>query len=128
MSPELVGVIAGPLGAASVLVLKWIFDRRRNAAETGLTIDQRWERLADEYGERMTAAERALDGLKVKVAELEKSLHASEADNHSLRKLLRSTVRWALTLRDEAIRLGGTIPQMPIDVEFALTTLDQTHE
>lgn len=118
-------LIAGPLGAIAVLVAQWLITRRKANAETGLTIDQRWERLADEYGSRLAKAEADVRGLKDRVTELEHSLHASERQVARLKQLLSSLARWALTIKDELIRAGGTVPAMPIDVETALTALDE---
>lgn len=126
--------LIGAGGAIAVLLLKWLLIDRRTArasatkieAEAGDVIDQRWERLTDEYGERLGKAEEKVEGLARRVEELERDLHAERAQTRQLSRLLRSTVRWALTLRDEVVRLGGTVPPMPVDVEFALTTLDSS--
>jgi predicted nuclease with TOPRIM domain len=117
-------LIAGPGGAAGVLALKWMIERRRNNAETGLTIDQRWEKWSERLEERVTIAEREVTTLKDRVSELEDSLHASERQVVRLKQLLSSLAKWALTLKDELLKAGGSVPAMPLDVETALTALD----
>ena len=146
MSQELlVALVAGPLGGLVVFVAKWLLDRRtakanvekveaeaeKTEAETGLAVDQRWERWTEKLEARVAGAEREANDLKDQVAklngrvtELEKSLHAAESLNASLKRLLSSVTRWALTLKDELLKVGGTVPAMPADVEFALTTLE----
>jgi len=139
------GLITGPLGALVVLLVQWLLGRRKNNAEVGLTIDQRWERWANELTERLAKADDRLkaaderqtrtderlekaegdvETLKGRVTELERSLSLAEQQVASLRALLRSVTRWALTLKDELLKAGGTVPLMPADVETALTTLD----
>ncbi|HET7689346.1 MAG TPA: hypothetical protein VFK41_03140 [Nocardioidaceae bacterium] len=124
--------LMGGAGAVIVLLLKYLLVDRRTSrasaskteAEAGDVIDQRWERLADEYGERLEKAEAKVEALTTRVEDLEDALKAEKDQNRALSRLLRSMARWALTLRDEVVRLGGTVPPMPVDVEFALTTLD----
>lgn len=121
-------LIAGPVGAIAVLLvtraLNWRGDRAfadKTEAEADSIVIAGYERYAVSLEER-------LGRLEERVTSLEKALHASEAQVRGLNRLLRSTVRWALTLRDELIRLGGTVPDMPSEVELALTTLDSATE
>lgn len=126
-------LIAGPLGGLAVLIVKWLLDRRVSQATVEKT-EAEAEKVTAEAGsiiqagyEKYTAAlELRLESLEVRVTTLEEALHASEAQVRGLTRLLRSTVRWALTLRDEVIRLGGAVPEMPSEVELALTTLDSS--
>ena len=124
------GLVGGG-GAVIVLLVKYLLvDRRasrasatKTEAEAGDVIDQRWERLADEYGSRLEKAESRVEALAKRVDDLETALRTEKDQNRALSRLLRSMARWALTLRDEIVRLGGTVPPLPVDVEFAVTTL-----
>lgn len=117
-------LIAGPLGGLVVIVIKALFDRRGRAANAEKTEAEADSIVLGGYERYVGSLETRLARLEERVQALEKALHLSEAEVRGLRKLLRSTVRWALTLRDEIARQGGTVPQMPADVELALTTLD----
>lgn len=123
-----VAAIAGPGGAIAVLLLRGWLERRKNAAEVGLTIDQRWERLAEGVTDRLEAAEEEVSKLKERVTQLEEDLHTSQRQVSKLTGLLRTTLRWALTLRDEVMKAGGAVPAIPADVELALTTLELGQE
>jgi len=131
MNEAFTGPLAGVLGGIGVVLIKWLLDRRpanatveKTEAEAGLTIDQRWKRWSENLEERLAEAEKKVSALTDRVTDLERSLSVSEAQVTSLTRLLRSVVRWALTLKDELLKAGGIVPPMPSDVEVALTTLE----
>lgn len=71
------------------------------------------------------ALELRVAGLETRVEQLERERDAERAQVRALKQLWRSTIKWAIELRDQVIALGGDAPAMPSDVEQALTTLDQ---
>lgn len=121
-----------------VLVLNRVFGRRREEAAADLTeaealkvdaeaaaiVQAGLERYIDRLEERDRVRDERMANLELRVDELEEALRVERAQTRNLSRLLRSTCRWALTLRDEVLKLGGVVPPMPADVEFALTTLD----
>lgn len=121
----LVAVIIGLAGpTVGALVHKWL-TRKRDGAETVGTVADQWQDWAAELKARVAA-------LEAKVSTLETALAVAESTNQQLRalvdlksRLLRSVVRWAITLRDELLKTDPDrpIPPMPVDVESALTSL-----
>jgi hypothetical protein len=130
LGPMLSGV-TGVLGGVLVLLVGKFVNRRTDRA-TATKVEAEASKATAEagaiiqagYEQYVKALEQRVAGLESRVSQLEAALHAERAQVSNLRKLLRSTARWSLTLRDEVIRLGGDVPPMPADVEFALTTLD----
>lgn len=124
-------LIAGPGGAIVVLLVQSLINRRNNEAavekteaETEKTEAETASLIQAGYERYIGSLEDRFEKLEKRVKDLETALHASEAQVRGLNRLLRATMRWALTLRDELVRLGGEVPTMPADIEFALTTLD----
>lgn len=117
----LIVAVGGP--TVVLLIAKWL-NRAKDTVEVDVSVSEQWRLWADELKKRV-------DRLEQKVADLENALASEEATNLKLRaqvayqsKLLRSVVRWALTLKDELVRAGEPVPLMPADVETALTSLD----
>lgn len=129
MDPSLVtGLVVGPVSAVVVLLITKALNSRTDhataekaEAEADSIVQAGYERYIKSLEERLGRLERKFD-------DLQKKLRDSESTARKLNQLLRSTVRLALTLRDQVIQLGGEIPTMPSDVEMALTTLDQPAE
>lgn len=136
-SAVIAAVVSGGV-TVLVLVLNHLFGQRKEAATVELTeaeaekieaerdalVQAGLERYIDRLEQREQLREDRLEALEQRVAELEEALRVERAQTRNLSRLLRSTCRWALTLRDEVLKLGGGVPPMPADVEFALTTLD----
>lgn len=120
----LITLIVAVAGPTVVLLVSKRLTRAKDTVDVDASLSAQWRLWADELKNRV-------DRLEQKVADLETALASEEATNLKLRtqvayqsKLLRSVVRWALTLKDELVRSGGTVPLMPADVETALTSLD----
>jgi predicted RNase H-like nuclease (RuvC/YqgF family) len=126
MSDELwLAIVAGPVVLALDRLIAWARGRGKDAAEAGLTIDQRWERYTDAIEERVK-------GLEKRVTDLEEELQreherakglAAEVDRY--KRIAKSLARHVLRLRDAlAAATGGDVPDIPPDIEDALTIID----
>lgn len=119
-----VAILSGPAAVTLDRLVTWLRNRRKEAAEVGLTVDQRWQRWADELkGE--------VDDLRTRVVKLEEERETllarvkglvAEVDHY--RRVARSMARHVLRLRDALASSGADVPQMPADVEDALTVID----
>lgn len=122
----LIALLASP--ALTLLIdrgLRWVLrNRRKDDAETGLTVDQRWQAWADELkGEVDDLRDRvkALEDERETLLERVKGLVA-EVDHY--RRVARAMARHVLRLRDALAATGADVPAMPTDVEDALTVID----
>ena len=122
--PIIIALIAMAGGA----VIGPLVTKYTNRGKDKLAADRGTAALWQEWS---SALQTRVDALEEDVEELKTALAREEATNKDLRaqidyqkQLLRSLVRWAITLRDELLRVGGSVPPTPVDVESALTTLD----
>lgn len=127
----LVAAIAMMGGAVIGPTVQWLLSRRKTAAETDKTAVETEGTIAAQWQAWSAEQSRRIDNLERDVAELKQALADEEQTNRQLRmqvehqsRLLRSVVRWAITLRDELLKVGGSVPPTPVDVESALTSLD----
>ena len=111
-----VALIAGPLGAATTLLLGRWLGRRRDSVEIDDLVAEKWKEWADELEKRVAKLEHDL-------AEERKANANLQHQNERLRRLLTSLIRWAIQMRDALIQLDSDVPPAPADVEEALTTL-----
>jgi len=115
-------------GAALVAVLgpllTWMFARRRNYVDMAAKVAELWESWAEEQGVRIAALEKSVADLRT---ELRAERHINErlrAENHRLRRGVRSIVNWTKALQAELAAAGGTAPQLPDDVVEAIAAQD----
>lgn len=120
----IVAAISGPVAVAARDAVVWIRNRRKDQAEAGLTVDQRWERYADSQDERITR-------LEERVTETERELKherdrskglTAEVDRY--KRIARSLLRHVIRLREELGKASGEVPDLPPDVEDALTAIN----
>lgn len=131
MDTAALSALVSAAAAVLVVLVGKVFTRRTDKATAERTVAEA-EKVEAEAGAIIQAGyekyivllEERLNRLEARVTDLETALRAEQAQTRSLTRLLRSTIRWALTLRDEVIRLGGEVPATPADVELALTTLE----
>lgn len=127
MDPSLYlpALIAGPVVLiVDRLLTRWV-NRRRDDAQTGLTVDQRWQAWADELKEEV-------DELRNRVGKLEDELTVErnrrrglEAEVDRYKRIAKSLARHVLRLRDELAKANaGELPAIPADVEDAMTIID----
>lgn len=119
-----IAILSGPAAVTLDRFITWLRSRNKEAAETGLTVDQRWQRWADELkGE--------LDDLRERVVKLESERGKlldritgliAEVDHY--RRIARSMARHVLRLRDVLAATGADVPTLPTDIEDALTIID----
>lgn len=122
--PIVVGLIAMAGGAIIGPLVTKLMNRRKDRIDAEGGTAALWQEWSSELKARVAA-------LEEDVSELKRALAHEEDTNRELRsqidhqkQLLRSLVRWAITMRDEVLRAGGHVPPTPVDVESALTTLD----
>lgn len=125
MSDELlIAVLSGPAAVTLDRLVTWLRNRRKEAVEIGLTVDQRWQRWADELkGEvdDLRTRVKALEDERETLIDRVKGLVA-EVDHY--RRIARSMARHVLRLRDVLATTGADVPTLPADVEDALTVID----
>lgn len=119
-----IAILSGPAAVTLDRFITWLRNRNKEAAEAGLTVDQRWQRWADELkGE--------LDDLRERVVKLESERGKlldritgliAEVDHY--RRIARSMARHVLRLRDVLASTGADVPTLPTDIEDALTIID----
>lgn len=122
--PVLIALIAMAGGAVIGPLVTKLINRRKDKIDAEGGTAALWQEWSAELKARVAA-------LELDVAALKSALAREESTNRELRsqidhqkQLLRSLVRWAITMRDEVLRAGGHVPPTPVDVESALTTLD----
>lgn len=126
MSPDalMTALVVGPISGLVVLLVTKALSARGDEAAAKKTEAEADGIVQAGYEKYISHLEKRLDAVESRVGTLEQALDASKAQVKGLTRLLRVTVRWALTLRDELIRMGGAVPDMPAELDIALTTLD----
>ncbi len=124
MDRTLLGYLSGPILLIADRLLTWARNRRKDNAEAGLTVDRRWEKLADAQEDRLTRLEKRVTDLEDERARLRDRIKGLIAEVDRYKTIARSMARHVLTLRDELARANGAVPLLPIDIENALTVID----
>ena len=126
-----VALIAASGGAIVNPLLGFLTGRRKANAEADKTTAETRGTVAEQWRLWSVHQDKRIEGLEGRVETLETDLKQERTESGGLRdqveiqsRLLRSVCRWALSLKDELLRVGGRIPPMPVDVEAALTSLD----
>lgn len=117
-------LITGPIGGAVVAIAGWIRNRRKDAAETGLTVDQRWEQYADRIEGRMKALEKRVTELETQLETEQRHAKGLQAEVDKYRSLARTLLRHVIKLRDALAKAHAEVPDIPPDIEDALTGID----
>lgn len=120
----IIALATGPAVLIVDRVITWLRNRRKDDAEVGLTVDQRWQAWADELrGE--------VDSLRTRVTDLEASLSDERAKRRGLeaevdryKSIAKSLARHVLRLRDALAKFDGDVPVLPADVEDAMTIIE----
>lgn len=120
----LAALISGPIGGAVVAVGGWLRGRRKDDAEAGLTVDQRWEQYADRIEGRMRSLEERVSELETQLEREQDRAKGLEAEVDRYRSIARSLLRHVLKLRDALAKAHAELPDMPADVEAAMTSVD----
>lgn len=120
----LIALLSGPAAVTLDRFISWLRNRRKVDAETGLTVDQRWQAWADEL-------KAEVQSLRDRVVKLEQSLtqeqgrvKALEAEVDRYKRIAKSMARHVLRLRDTLSQVSGDVPSLPSDIEDALTIID----
>ncbi len=126
-----VALIAASGGAIVNPLLGFLTGRRKANAEADKTTAETRGTVAEQWRLWSVHQDKRIGGLEERVETLETDLKTERIESNSLRdqvevqsRLLRLVMRWALSLKDELLRLGGHVPPMPLEVEAALTSLD----
>lgn len=125
--PILIAAIAMAGGAIIGPLVQWVLNHRKREVETDGSIASQWMQWSAELKERVDALEQDVAALKAALAQEESTNRQLRAKVDEQSRLLRSVVRWAITLRDELLKVSGSVPPTPVDVESALTSLDTDH-
>lgn len=120
-----VAAATGPLAILLDRIVGWLRNRRRDEAETGLAIDQRWANLANRLDQRVTELEDRVGDLEAELARERARAQGLAAEVDRYRRIARSLVRHVIKLRDAlAVATSEPAPDLPADIEEAITTLD----
>lgn len=93
-------------------------------AEAGLTIDQRWQALADELRGDVADLRDRVTTLETDLAKERAHAKGLEAEVDRYRSIARSLIRHVLRLRDALAKTDVEVPPIPQDIEDALTGID----
>jgi predicted nucleic acid-binding Zn-ribbon protein len=121
-------------GAGSTLVVQligWLRNRHKDdadaelvSAEAGLTIDQRWEKYTAALEGRVKALEGRMETLEDELEREQNRSKGLEAEVDRYRSIARSLLRHVLKLRDALAKAHAEVPEIPPDIEDALTGID----
>lgn len=115
--------VLGALITAVAAVVLFLLNRFFGT-DSAASVAAQWQGWASELKGRVAALEDDVKELKDALASERQANLELAAQNRRKSALLKKLVRWSMLLRDEVIRLGGTVPRPPVEVEDALTTLE----
>lgn len=118
------GLLSGPVAVGVDRAVGWLRNRHKDDAETGLTVDQRWERLADQLSDDIADLRTRVGALEDERETLLNRVKGLIAEVDHYRRIARSMARHVLKLRDALASAGAEVPVLPSDVEDALTVID----
>lgn len=122
------GLVAALVALGTILLdrgIAWIRNRRKDDAEAGLTIDQRWENYANAQDERIQKLEERIATVEDSLAKERDRSKGLAAEVDRYKRIARSLARHVMRLRDELAKANGSdLPTLPADVEDALTIID----
>lgn len=121
-------VVLAALISSGLLLLErivgWIRNWRKEDAEAGLTVDERWERLTNKYEQRIRSLEERVTGLETERNQLRERIKGLTAEVDKYRSMARQMARHVLKLRDALSAAHVDVPLLPPDIEDALTVID----
>lgn len=120
----LIALISGPAAVTLDRIITWFRNRNKEAAETGLAVDQRWENYADKVEERLATLEDRVVKLEAELKHERARAKGLEAEVDYYRNIARSLIRHVLRLREALAKTKVDIPSIPQDIEDALTGID----
>jgi chromosome segregation ATPase len=122
----IVAGITGPFAIGVDRTITWLRNRRKDDAEAGLTVDQRWKQYADRIEARMKSLEERVDELEKDLEREQNRAKGLEAEVDHYRRIARSVLRHMLKLRDALSKAHAEVPEIPPDIEEALIGIDLT--
>ncbi|MBO9523906.1 MAG: hypothetical protein J7518_20420 [Nocardioidaceae bacterium] len=122
-----IALLSGPVVLGLREGVAWLRNHGKEEAEAALTVDQRWEKLADQYEGRITALEERVTAVEDENSGLRDRLAAALAEVDRYRAIARSLLRQVLRLRESLATQGVEAPPLPSDIEDAFTSLDLPH-
>lgn len=121
----LIALVTGPAVLVLDRAISWLRNRSKDDAEAGLTVDQRWQNLADKYEERIGRLEDRVGQVETDLKREQNRAKGLEAEVDRYKSIARSLLRHVLRLREELGKKGdGTMPDLPPDVEDAMTSIN----
>lgn len=120
----LIAIVTGPAVLAIDRMISWLRNRSKDEAEAGLTVDQRWENLADRLDRRVAELEDRVTDLEKEIEREREQKRALAAEVDRYKRIAKSLLRYVIKLRDGLAEATGTPPSIPSDIEEAITTLD----
>lgn len=116
--------ITTPLVLIVDRTITWLRNRRKDDAEAGLTVDQRWKQYADRIETRMKGLEDRVGELETQLEREQNRAKGLQAEVDRYRSIARSLLRHVLKLRDALGKAQAEVPDIPPDIEDALTGID----
>jgi chromosome segregation ATPase len=122
--PLAVAAVTGPFAILADRLVTWARSRRKDNAEVGLTVDQRWERYTDQLEDRLNRLESRVTELEADLDRERDRAKGLEAEVDRYRSIARSLLRHVLRLREALGKTDVEVPTIPQDIEDALTGID----
>lgn len=126
-------LISGPAGGGAAAAIAWLRNRRSEGAQVDLTVSETWQTIVGELRKDIADLRNELAVERGRVDDVEAELKRErdrakglEAEVDKYRSIARSVLRHMLRLRDVMAKARVDLPDMPPDVEDALTGIDLT--
>ena len=120
----IIALATGPVVLIIDRAITWARTRKKDDAEAGLTIDQRWQAWADELKDEITALRSRVESLEQKLGDEREQRKSLTAEVDRYKRIAKSLARHVLRLRDELAKANVQTPVLPTDVEEALTIIE----
>lgn len=124
MDAAWLGLLSAPAALVADRLLTWLRNRRKDEAQAGLTVDQRWKRYADAQDERIEKLESRMTELEDDLQRERDRAKGLTAEIDRYKSIARSLLRHVIRLREALGQAGAELPQMPPEVEDALTIIN----
>lgn len=120
----IVAGITGPFAIAVDRALTWFRSRRKDNAEADLTLGQSWKQIVEELRRDIGDLRERVVSLETEVDRERNRAKGLEAEVDKYRTIARSLLRHVLRLRDTLAKANVEMPEIPPDIEDALTGID----
>lgn len=120
----LIAIVTGPAVLVIDRLITWLRNRSKDDAEAGLTIDERWQKLTDKYEARIGELEARVGRVEDDLRREQARAKGLEAEVDRYRSIARSLLRHVVKLRDALAKANAEVPEMPVEVENALTSIE----